>query len=298
MKRSYKPSKREQQIMKRALKTAFIPGREAKRGGTRSPFAVLIATVLVGALGLGGTAVGDFIQNAAENTLSGPAPVEQKDPSSDIPSTSMPSTGTFTLANVPEYAGDPYVYINATHEYPQGAPSFTQTELDRAGKGAFESYTPLDSMGRVGSALACLGPETMPTEERGSISNVHPTGWRQNFYDFVSQEALYNRCHLIAWSLSAENANPQNLMTGTRSMNTKGMLPFEEDTLSYIRNTGNHVLYKATPIFEGQNMLANGIHLQAYSLEDNGAGISFNIYAYNVEDGVKIDYATGNNWEA
>lgn len=243
----------------------------------------LLITAVAGIFGVGGTSLDELVGSLTN------------DLNTTISQIQAPSSPT--LADIPAYDGSPYVYINTEGGNSEGTPSFTDSEIERAKSGAFESYSPLDSLGRCGTALACLGPETLPTDERGSIQSVHPTGWRQNFYEFVEQEALYNRCHLIAWSLSGENANAQNLITGTRSMNTDGMLPFEMKVLDYIRETGNHVLYRATPIFSGMNMLADGVHLEAFSIEDDG-NLQFNIYAYNVEPGVEIDYATGNNQEA
>lgn len=266
----------------------------------------LAVALAAGALGIGGASLGDVASDIARGEYSEAFDFGGNDHAGDDAERDGETHNTtfdepvappsFTLADVPEYSGAPFVYVNATSANPEGTPTFTDSEISRAGRETFESYSPLDSMGRVGTAMACLGRETMPTEERGSIREVKPTGWRQNFYDFVDQEALYNRCHLIAWSLSGENANAQNLVTGTRSMNTQGMLPFEEQTLDYIRRTGKHVLYRTTPIFEGTNMLASGIHMEARSIEDGGRGVSFSIYAYNVEPGVEIDYRTGANW--
>ena len=158
---------------------------------------------------------------------------------------------------------------------------------------AFETYSPLDELGRCGVAYANVGLETMPTEERGSISQVKPTGWQSVKYDFVDGKNLYNRCHLIGFQLTAENANRQNLITGTRYMNVEGMLPFENMVADYVKETGNHVLYRVTPIFEGDNLVASGVQMEAESVEDKGEGICFNVYAYNNQPGVEIDYATG-----
>lgn len=248
--------------------------------------AALVIAVIAGMLGLGSNAVTPLLQQLglAGSTPSASAPTSQN------------AASSATLANVPAYDGDPYIFIASNDAHPQGTPAFTDSEITRAENSAFEQYSPLDALGRCGTALACVGEETMPTTKRGDISEIHPTGWRQRFYDFVDQEALYNRCHLVARSLSGEDANAQNLITGTRYMNTQGMLPFEEDTVAYIRKTGNHVLYRATPIFEGDNLVASGVHLEAQSVEDDGAGICFNVYCYNVEPGVGIDYATGDNW--
>ena len=262
----------------------------------------LAVTLVAGALGIGGPALDNLSARLFESdtpsiSLSTDSSTADGSTADAANETDAGAPAALTLADVPAYDGSPYVVINADASHPNGLPSFTESEVTRAEQGTFEDYSPLDSLGRCGTAFACLGRETMPTGERGSIREIKPTGWRQNFYDFVSQEALYNRCHLIAWSLSAEDANAQNLITGTRSMNTLGMLPFEEETLDYIRSTDNHVLYRVTPLFEGQNMLASGVHMEAESVEDGGRGLSFNIYCYNVEPGVSIDYATGNNWE-
>ena len=136
----------------------------------------------------------------------------------------------------------------------------------------------------------------MPTEVREDISNVEPTGWINQEYEIVEGGYLYNRCHLIGFQLSGENANERNLITGTRYMNTEGMLPFENIVADYVKDTGNHVMYRVTPIFEGSNLVASGVQIEAESVEDNGEGIQYNVYVYNVQPGITIDYATGDNW--
>ena len=179
-----------------------------------------------------------------------------------------------------------------------GEPSFTDEDTAYAEDNpGFESYSKLDALGRCGAATACLGPETMPApgEERESISEIKPSGWEQAFYDSIQDGALWNRCHLIAWSLSAENANERNLVTGTRSMNAESMLPYEEEVARYIDRTGNHVLYRATPVFEDQELVCRGILLEAESLEDGGDGISFAVFCVNAQPGVAIDYDTGDS---
>lgn len=257
--------------------------------------AALVVALVAGALGLGGE-IGPLLQQLglpAATEAGGGA--QSAGNAGDANDTASAATSA-TLAAVPAYSGEPYVYIAADANHPHGTPTFTDSEVARAQNGTFEDYSPLDALGRCGTATACVGRETMPTSRRrGDISQIHPTGWRQNFYDFVDQEALYNRCHLIARSLAAEEANAQNLITGTRYLNTQGMLPFEEATVAYIRRTGNHVLYRVTPLFDGDNLLASGVHMEARSVEDDGAGVCFNIYCYNVEPGVRIDYATGAN---
>lgn len=192
------------------------------------------------------------------------------------------------LSNIPAYSDSPYVEINGN------VPEFTESDLITA---SFESYSELDSLGRCGVAYANIGTDLMPTEERGDISSVKPTGWHTVKYDFVDGNYLYNRCHLIGYQLTAENANEENLITGTRYLNVEGMLPFENLVADYVQETENHVLYRVTPIFEDDNLVANGVQMEAMSVEDEGEGILFNVYCYNVQPGVVIDYATGDSWE-
>ena len=193
-----------------------------------------------------------------------------------------------TVAEVPEYSGEPYVEIN------ENQPDFSEEELTTA---AYEEYSELDELGRCGEAKACVGEELMPTEERESISEVKPTGWKNETYDTVNGGYLYNRCHLIGYQLSGENANEENLITGTRYMNTEGMLPFEDMVADYVHETENHVMYRVTPVFVGDDLVASGVQMEAESVEDDGAGICFNVYVYNVQPDITIDYATGDNWE-
>lgn len=189
-----------------------------------------------------------------------------------------------SLEDVPAYGGEPYVAVEGNE------PDFSQAEIT---EDSFESYSELDSLGRCGEALASVGQDLMPTEKRGNISRVKPTGWQSARYDFVDGKSLYNRCHLIGYQLSGENANERNLITGTRYMNVDGMLPFENKVADYVEETGNHVMYRVTPIFEGDNLVASGVQMEAYSVEDEGEGVSYNVYVYNVQPGVSIDYATG-----
>lgn len=193
----------------------------------------------------------------------------------------------YDLSNIPDYDGKAYVELNGN------VPDFSKSE--KTYSESFEEYGKLDSLGRCTYAVSCIGKDLMPTEKRGSIGTVKPSGWHISKYDFVDGKYLYNRCHLIGYQLTAENANERNLITGTRYLNVEGMLPFENDVADYIEITNNHVYYKVTPIFEGNNLVANGVQMQAYSVEDNGQGISFNVYCYNVQPGVAIDYATGDN---
>ena len=191
---------------------------------------------------------------------------------------------TISLASIPAYSGNPYVTLNG------GTPDFSSSELKTQ---SYEYYSELDKLGRCGVVHACIGRDIMPTEERGSIGMVKPTGWHTVKYDCVDGKYLYNRCHLIGYQLTGENANEQNLITGTRYMNVDGMLPFENIVADYVKETGNHVMYRVTPLYKGNNLLANGVQMEAYSVEDDGDGICFNVFVYNVQPQITIDYATG-----
>lgn len=189
-----------------------------------------------------------------------------------------------TLEQLPSFSGNAYVTIN------DNQPDFREEELTTE---SFEKYQELDGLGRCGVAYANIGRDLMPTEERGNISPIKPSGWQTAKYDNIEGKYLYNRCHLIGFQLSGENANRKNLITGTRYLNVEGMLPFENKVAEYVKETGNHVLYRVTPVYEGENLVADGVQMEARSVEDDGAGICFNIYAYNVQPGITIDYATG-----
>ncbi len=209
------------------------------------------------------------------------------------PSSKPSSVGSGTAtpvkpASVGAYAGTAYVVIN------NNQPNFSATELTTTG---YEKYSDLDSLGRCGVALASCGRDTMPgaNETRGNISSIRPSGWIQAKYNGISGGYLWNRCHLIGWQLSAENANRKNLITGTRYMNIEGMLTFENMVADYIRETNNHVAYRVTPIFEGNNLVCSGVQMEAYSVEDSGEGICFNVYCYNVQPGITINYASGSS---
>lgn len=191
---------------------------------------------------------------------------------------------SFDPGMVPEYSGEAYAIINSNQ------PFFTEEDMTTQ---AFEKYSELDELGRCQEAYANVGKELMPVQPRGNIGSIKPTGWQTVKYDNISGKYLYNRCHLIGYQLTAENANKCNLITGTRYLNIDGMLPFENMTADYIKETNNHVLYRVTPIFEGEDMLARGVLMEAYSVEDDGDGICFCIYAYNVQPGIDIDYKTG-----
>ena len=207
------------------------------------------------------------------------------------PDNSAVGTGTAKAVDpstLPAFSGTAWTIVN------NNQPNFSASELTTKG---YEKYSSLDSLGRCGVALASCGKEIMPRadEKRGSISSVKPSGWEQKSYSGISGGYLWNRCHLIGWQLSAENANRQNLITGTRYMNINGMLPFENMVADYIKETGNHVAYRITPIFEGRNLVCSGVQMEAYSVEDDGDGICFNVYCYNVQPGITINYATGDS---
>lgn len=190
------------------------------------------------------------------------------------------------INNVPSFSDSPYVAIN------NNIPSFSDDEKTTK---SYEKYAELDSLGRCGVTMACIGIDIMPTEERGSIGQVKPSGWQTVKYDIVDGKYLYNRCHLIGYQLTGENANRQNLITGTRYLNIEGMLPFENMVADYVKETENHVLYRVTPIFYGNNLVASGVQLEGYSVEDDGEGICFNVYAYNNQPGIIINYANGDS---
>lgn len=194
---------------------------------------------------------------------------------------------TFSLCEVPAFSDIPYVAIH------ENVPYFTKSELTGQ---FFEAYSDLDALGRCGTAFASVGRDLMPTEPRGSIGMVKPSGWHTVRYDdLVDGKYLYNRCHLIGYQLTGENANTKNLITGTRYLNMSGMLPFENMVTDYVKETGNHVMYRVTPIFEGDNLVATGVLMEGYSVEDNGAGICYCVFVYNAQPGIEIDYATGDS---
>ena len=191
---------------------------------------------------------------------------------------------SYAVDSVPEYFGSEYIIIN------DNVPEFAESDFTTE---SFEEYSELDSLGRCGVAFANIGQDLMSTEERGSIGYIKPSGWQTVKYDIVDGKYLYNRCHLIGYQLTGENANPNNLITCTRNMNASVMVKFENDVADYIKETGNHVLYRVTPVFEGDNLLASGVQIEAESVEDKGEGIQFNVYIYNVQEGISIDYKTG-----
>ena len=191
------------------------------------------------------------------------------------------------IAELPEYTGSPYAAVNGNQ------PEFTESDFTEE---SFETYSELDELGRCRTAYANIGKDLMPTEKREAIGKVKPSGWHTVKYDTVDGKYLYNRCHLIGFQLTAENANAKNLITGTRYLNTEGMLPFENMVADYVRETENHVLYRVRPFYTDDNLVADGVQIEAMSVEDKGEGILFNVYCYNVQPGISIDYSTGESW--
>ena len=209
---------------------------------------------------------------------------EEHTPETEIDEISEMTDISIDSLNIPEYNGKAFIVVNNNKPY------FTKKDLTSK---SFERYSQLDRLGRCGVAYANIGTDIMPNEERGSIGMVKPSGWHTIRYENVDGKYLYNRCHLIGYQLSAENANISNLITGTRYLNTEGMLPFENMVADYVKETNNHVLYRVTPIFENDNLLASGVLMEGYSVEDDGARICYNVYCYNVQPGIMINYATG-----
>lgn len=242
--------------------------------------------------GCSSTEVVKVAKYAAKEALKTTAP--QKDRSEGESSSAKDADGkgsdsaTQSLDNLKDHAaynGEPYVELN------DNVPNFTTREKNNAK--AFENYHRLDALGRCGTAYANICKELMPTEKRGAIGMVKPSGWNTVKYDVVDGKYLYNRCHLIGFQLAGENANKKNLITGTRYLNVDGMLPFEDEVADYVKDTDQHVLYRVTPVFKGDNLVAEGVEMEAYSVEDKGKGICFHVFVYNVQPGVTIDYATG-----
>ncbi|MBR6772240.1 MAG: DNA/RNA non-specific endonuclease [Clostridia bacterium] len=220
-----------------------------------------------------------------ETTAKAPFSTEQTSASTPKSQTEQ-TTSVFVDPSVslPEYSGAPYVAVNGN------VPDFKDEQLITT---SYEYYSELDYLGRCGYTEACIGRDIMPTEDRGNISHVKPTGWHSVQYDNVDGKSLYNRCHLIGFQLTGENANVGNLITGTRYMNVDGMLPFEDLIADYVKETGNHVLYRVTPVFVGEELVARGVIMEGYSVEDEGEGVCFNVFAFNVQPGIEIDYQTG-----
>ena len=269
-----------------ALLLAFTGCAESTVTSQDNTYAIeQLATIPSELLEASETAVSEPESGQPQENASDTQESQQVTSATDVPTGE--GTSAFSLREIPAYSGTPYTEVNGNQPY------FTEEELTTQ---SFETYSELDSLGRCGVAYANVGQDLMPTEPRGEIGAVKPTGWHLVKYDNVDGKYLYNRCHLIAYMLAAENANPQNLITGTRYLNVQGMLPFETKVCDYVKNTGNHVLYRVTPIFDGDNLLADGVLMEAYSVEDAGEGICFCVFAYNVQPGIGIDYATGDNW--
>ena len=269
-----------------ALLLAFTGCAESTVTSQDNTYAIeQLATIPSELLEASETAVSEPESGQPQENASDTQESQQVTSATDVPTGE--GTSAFSLREIPAYSGTPYTEVNGNQPY------FTEEELTTQ---SFETYSELDSLGRCGMAYANVGQDLMPTEPRGEIGAVKPSGWHLVKYDNVDGKYLYNRCHLIAYMLAADNANPQNLITGTRYLNVQGMLPFETKVCDYVKNTGNHVLYRVTPIFDGDNLLADGVLMEAYSVEDAGEGISFCVFAYNVQPGIGIDYATGDNW--
>lgn len=279
-----------------------------RRLQTQIASALLSIAMLIGLAGCNENSVGAETQTSSSTSVAASEsaqeaadgniiPTEDEDAEKQAQSESEISPGiadtgvesaSITLDDIPAYSGQPYVVIN------NNIPFFTDADMTTE---SFENYSALDMLGRCGVAYSCVGQETMPTEKRGSIGMVKPSGWHTVKYNFVDGKYLYNRCHLIGYQLTAENANERNLITGTRSFNVVGMLPFENMTADYIKETNNHVLYRVTPMYRDTDLVATGVLMEAKSVEDNGDGVLFCVFCYNVEPGVTIDYATGDSYE-
>ena len=232
----------------------------------RSALSVLLAAVLI------------LLSGCGKKTAENPARPAEKP--------AVKVDAFYTAETLPAYTGSPFVALE------NNEPSFAETEKSKT---SYEFYSELDALGRCGEARACIGKDLMPTEKRGEIGQIKPSGWQTARYDEVDGKYLYNRCHLIGFQLSGENANEKNLITETRYLNVQGMLPFENMVADYVKETGNHVLYRVTPVFEEENLVASGVEMEAESVEDGGEDIRFHVYCYNVQPGIVIDYKTGDN---
>lgn len=268
-----------------------MPKSDAARLAGRMAAAALALAMAIPALGCSSPNV----EGSGAVDSAGVAESTQEQPQESLPngdSAESEEQEAFDLSQVGEWTGEASVQVNGN------APYFTAQELAYASSNpGYEDYAAFDSLGRCGAAIACLGTETMPAEgeERGPIGMVKPSGWHTVKYDSVEGRYLYNRCHLIGWQLAGENANERNLVTGTRYMNVDGMLKWEDDVARYIRETGNHVLYRSTPVFQGDELVCRGVLIEAQSIEDGGAGVRFAAWCYNAQPGIHIDYATGDS---
>lgn len=270
-----------------AIATIFTGCASTNLSGTEGAGHVAGAVVAdedsSGALGSKDNADGAPGGSATSEADSGEAGQSSGKPQDDL----VNNNSYVSIDAIPAYDGKAYVAIN------NNEPFFTDSDMTTT---AFENYSDLDSLGRCGVAYANICKEIMPTEKRGKIGMIKPSGWHTVKYDVIKDRYLYNRCHLIGYQLAGENANPKNLITGTRYLNVEGMLPFENLVADYVNNTGNHVLYRVTPMFSGSNLVANGVLIEAKSVEDNGGGILFNVYCYNVQPGIGINYENGDSW--
>lgn len=224
----------------------------------------------------------DYIEEIAEEGQ------EAEAETTTTTTSSVAASNNFDFSTIPACSDNPYTIVN------DNEPFFIDDDLTTT---SYEYYSDLDELGRCGVTMACIGQDIMPTEDRGDISSVYPSGWVQASYDDVDGGYLYNRCHLIGYQLAGENDNEKNLITGTRYLNVEGMLPFENMVADYVEETDNHVLYRVTPIFEGDNLVASGVLMEAKSVEDDGDGVLFCVYCYNIQPGITIDYTTGESWE-
>lgn len=252
-------------------------------------FALLIATIII----IGSLTGCDLLENLGGSTNENweneaPDNGNNNNKETDKETGNNESYGFASVDGIPDYSGKAYVALN------NNIPKFTAEQKVTK---SYEYYSPLDSLGRCGYTIACVGRDIMPTDDRESISSVYPSGWKNKKYStsLVDGGYIYNRCHLIGFQLTGENANKMNLITGTRYLNIEGMLPFENMVADYVKETGNHVMYRVTPIFVGNNLVASGVQIEGWSVEDNGDGVCFNVFAYNVQPGIVIDYATGDN---
>ena len=250
----------------------------------QSLWIILIAILLIIAIGYSNGNVRSYLESILKGKKV--AAVFQ-DAIDDLGKVKAESTKiSFSLDAIPKFRDEPYVYIN------NNKPDFKEEELTTK---PFEKYSELDTLGRCGVAYANICKELMPTEKRGEIGMIKPSGWQISKYDFIDGKYLYNRCHLIGFQLAGENANPKNLITGTRYLNVTGMLPFENEVAEYVKTKKKHVLYRVTPIFKGRNLVASGVQIEAMSVEDKGKSVCFNVYVYNAQPKIEIDYETGKN---
>ncbi|MGI6206245.1 MAG: DNA/RNA non-specific endonuclease [Anaerovoracaceae bacterium] len=259
-----------------------------KAGGVTTLLAVMLTVcMLFSACGSGQSDYSSGSPDSGSQTEQESASSADTDTAGGSDTSQASAASSFSISDIPAYSGDPYVVIS------DNVPDFSESDLTTQ---SYEQYSELDSLGRCGVCIASVGRDLMPDEERGSIGMIKPTGWHTVKYDWVDGKYLYNRCHLIGYQLTGENANERNLITGTRYLNVDGMLPFENMVADYVKESGNHVLYRVTPVFTGNNLVADGVHMEAESVEDSGAGIEFNVFCYNVQPGVTIDYATGDSY--